>query len=57
MKSRRLATLNDIQTECMKLITLFKPQPAMIKKRIESLVEREFLERDPEDRTRFKYVS
>jgi hypothetical protein len=28
----------------------FVPNPAVIKKRIESLIEREFLERDPNDR-------
>lgn len=35
----------------------FMPSPDIIKKRIESLIEREYLERDPEDRSLYIYKS
>ena len=49
MKSRRILNMNEMQTESRKLITMFTPEPSMIKKRIESLVEREYLSRDDKD--------
>ena len=35
----------------------FLPAPALIKKRIESLIEREFLERDLHDRKLYRYLA
>ncbi len=35
----------------------FPAQNSDIKKRIEALIEREFLERDPEDVTFYKYLA
>ncbi|KAJ0043708.1 hypothetical protein Pint_19238 [Pistacia integerrima] len=35
----------------------FLPNPAVIKKRIESLIEREFLERDKVDRKLYRYLA
>ncbi len=35
----------------------FIPAPTVIKKRIESLIEREFLERDPNDRKLYRYLA
>lgn len=35
----------------------FLPDPSMIKKRIESLIEREFLERDKADLRVYKYLA
>ncbi|CAI7786261.1 unnamed protein product, partial [Closterium sp. NIES-54] len=35
----------------------FLPNPAVIKKRIESLIEREFLERDRNDRKLYRYLA
>jgi len=43
MKSRKVSDYNDIQQECKKLITLFTPDPRMIKTKIESLIEREYI--------------
>eukprot|EP01015_Nassula_variabilis_P027969 TRINITY_DN5795_c0_g1_i3.p1 TRINITY_DN5795_c0_g1~~TRINITY_DN5795_c0_g1_i3.p1 ORF type:complete len:544 (-),score=116.08 TRINITY_DN5795_c0_g1_i3:132-1763(-) len=57
MKARRKAMLNDIQAECLKLITLFKPQPLMIKQRIETLIERDFLKRNENTKTLFEYIA
>jgi cullin 3 len=39
------------------LSSRFVPNPTVIKKRIESLIEREFLERDKEDRKLYKYLA
>merc|ERR1739848_915013 len=47
MKSRRVLGHNEVVTEVTKMLSgRFLPSPAMIKQRIESLIEREFLERD-----------
>jgi hypothetical protein len=35
----------------------FIPNPTLIKKRIESLIEREFLERDANDRKLYRYLA
>jgi cullin 3 len=35
----------------------FLPNPTVIKKRIESLIEREFLERDVADRKLYRYLA
>lgn len=50
MKSRRLLKFNELLTEINKLATLFQPQPKMIRKRIDSLIERDYLKRDDTDR-------
>lgn len=50
MKSRRKLDLSSIEAETMKLIALFDPEPKMIKRRIESLIEREYLGRDETER-------
>lgn len=49
---------NTIITEVTRqLAGRFLPNPAVIKKRIESLIEREFLERDSEDRKLYRYLA
>jgi len=49
---------NTIITEVTRqLAGRFLPNPAVIKKRIESLIEREFLERDAEDRKLYRYLA
>ncbi|KAF5838342.1 Cullin [Dunaliella salina] len=49
---------NTIITEVTRqLAGRFLPNPALIKKRIESLIEREFLERDSEDRRLYRYLA
>jgi Cullin protein neddylation domain len=47
MKARRVLDHNSIVTEVTRQLSArFLPNPTVIKKRIESLIEREFLERD-----------
>lgn len=49
---------NSIITEVSRqLSSRFIPNPAVIKKRIESLIEREFLERDKDDRKLYRYLA
>lgn len=58
MKARRVLDHNNIVTEVTKqLQSRFLPNPVVIKKRIESLIEREFLERDKEDRKLYRYLA
>ncbi|KAG8086869.1 hypothetical protein GUJ93_ZPchr0010g7500 [Zizania palustris] len=58
MKSRRVLDHNSIVTEVTKqLQPRFMPNPVLIKKRIESLIEREFLERDKIDRKLYRYLA
>jgi cullin 3 len=58
MKSRRVLPHNDVVTEVTRqLASRFNPSPAVIKKRIESLIEREYLERDATDRTLYRYMA
>ncbi|KAI5077363.1 hypothetical protein GOP47_0007187 [Adiantum capillus-veneris] len=58
MKSRRVLDHNNIISEVTKqLQSRFLPNPSVIKKRIESLIEREFLERDKSDRKLYRYLA
>lgn len=57
MKTRRRIEHNALITECTKILSnKFNPDPTMIKKRIESLIDREYLERDSADRKFYKYI-
>jgi len=45
-------------TECINLLWQhFTPDPKIIKKRIEDLIAREYLERDPEKPSVYRYVT
>ncbi|XP_047337109.1 cullin-3A-like [Impatiens glandulifera] len=58
MKSRRVLDHNNIIAEVTKqLQSRFLANPVVIKKRIESLIEREFLERDKVDRKMYRYLA
>mmetsp|Transcript_1703 Transcript_1703/g.5934 ORF Transcript_1703/g.5934 Transcript_1703/m.5934 type:complete len:401 (-) Transcript_1703:126-1328(-) len=58
MKARRVLDHNTIVQEVTKqLQARFMPSTVLIKKRIESLIEREFLERDRDDRKLYKYLA
>lgn len=55
MKARRVLDHHSIITEVTRqLSSRFNPNPVVIKKRIESLIEREFIERDPTDRKLYR---
>ena len=58
MKSRRRLNHQDLIMEATKILSSkFNPDPSIIKKRIEGLIEREYLERDKEDRKYYKYLA
>ncbi|KAK4402969.1 Cullin-3A [Sesamum angolense] len=58
MKSRRVLDHNNIIAEVTKqLQSRFLANPGEIKKRIESLIERDFLERDDSDRRLYRYLA
>jgi cullin 1 len=57
MKSRKKMTYMHLVNEVMTILQMFKPTPTVIKNRIESLIEKDFLERDSEDGQVFRYLA
>lgn len=58
MKARKKLTHNTLIMEVTEqLKSRFLPSPVLIKKRIECLIEREYLARTPEDRNTYNYVA
>jgi cullin 3 len=58
MKTRRKLEHNVLIAEAAKILSQkFNPDPSMIKKRIESLIERDYMERDTEDHRFYKYIA
>ena len=55
MKSRKKLNVNELKVEVIKLMQTFKPDDALIKKRIENLIEREYLERDKNEAAMLLY--
>jgi hypothetical protein len=49
MKARKKLSYNDLRLEVITFMRTFKPDDAMIEKRVASLIEREYLERDSKD--------
>jgi len=58
MKSRKALQHNDVITEVTRQLShRFNPSPVLIKRRIESLIEREYIERDGNDRNLYRYIA
>jgi cullin 3 len=58
MKARRTLSHNDLITEVTKQVSIrFQPSPQFIKKRIEGLIEREYLERSEHEHRLYMYVA
>mmetsp|Transcript_663 Transcript_663/g.868 ORF Transcript_663/g.868 Transcript_663/m.868 type:complete len:762 (-) Transcript_663:538-2823(-) len=58
MKARKEMNNSNLIAEVIKqLESRFKPSPQNIKKRIEALLEREYIERDEKDRRLYRYVA
>lgn len=58
MKTRKSMRLQDLSNETMIQVSeRFHPNPKVIKKRIESLMERDFLQRSPDDSTIVEYLA
>ena len=58
MKSRMTIEHNALIAECTKILSIkFPPDPQLIKKRIEGLIERDYMEREKDDRRIYKYIA
>mmetsp|Transcript_11867 Transcript_11867/g.24023 ORF Transcript_11867/g.24023 Transcript_11867/m.24023 type:complete len:768 (-) Transcript_11867:48-2351(-) len=58
MKARKTLKHNDLIAEVSRQLSgRFVPDPQSVKKRIESLIEREYLERSEEDRKMYSYLA
>jgi len=57
MKTRKVMSHSNLVVEVMGQLTLFRPDPRLLKHRIHSLVDREFLERDVENVQIYKYMA
>ena len=58
MKARKVLNHNDLVAEVTKQLSArFVPPPQFVKKRVESLIEREYLERDEHDRRVYRYMA
>ena len=57
MKSRKTMSHQQLVAEVLAQLTLFKPQAKQVKKRIESLLEREYLERSEEAQGSYNYLA
>ena len=49
MKSRKQMKFNDLRLEVVNIMQTFKPDDALIKKRIEILIVKEYMEKDKND--------
>lgn len=58
MKARKMLNHNDLVAEVTRQLSgRFVPPPQFVKKRVESLIEREYLERDEGDRRMYRYMA
>jgi cullin 1 len=57
MKSRKTLTHAELVGEVIKQLSFFTPDPSVVKRRIEHLIEREYLERDEEDSSKYVYLA
>lgn len=57
MKMRRQLSHQQLVTEVLTQLAFFKPNPKLIKQRIEHLIEREYMERDPNQATQYRYLA
>lgn len=56
MKGKRQMIFNQLIPEAINMIKTFKAEIAPIKRRIESLIERDYLRRDKDDKNKLIYV-
>jgi cullin 1 len=58
MKSRKFLPHQQLVLECIEQLgRMFKPDFKVIKKRVEDLIAREYLERDKDNPNMFKYLA
>merc|ERR1711964_423763 len=57
MKARKQLTHQQLISEVLSQLSFFKPNPKIIKSRIEHLIEREYLERDQNQASTYRYLA
>ncbi|CAK68276.1 unnamed protein product (macronuclear) [Paramecium tetraurelia] len=57
MKSRKTIKHHELLENCQQMISIFKPDILFIKKRIENLIEREYIRRDEKDWNIYHYLN
>lgn len=57
MKARKTLDHNDLLAEVTRQLQYFQPQPKIIKAQIESLIEREYLERSKDNEKVYNYLA
>ena len=56
MKTHKRMDMNELLTEVVQALSMFQPELKMIKKRIERLIQDEFLARDEEQKNILVYL-
>lgn len=57
MKARKVLQHQQLVTEVLSQLAFFKPNPKVVKRRIEHLIDREYLERDPDTPNMYRYLA
>ena len=57
MKARKILKHQQLVTEVLSQLAFFKPNPKVVKRRIEHLIDREYLERDKDQKNVYKYLA
>jgi len=57
MKARKSLGHQQLVSEVLSQLVLFRPNPRSVKRRIEALIEREYLERDSEQSGVYRYLA
>jgi len=57
MKIRKTMEHKDLIPEVIRQLTQFQAKPVMLKKRIATLIDQEFIRRDPNNRTTYHYIA
>lgn len=57
MKARKTLTHQQLVAETLTQLSFFKPDPKVVKRRLETLIDREYLARDEENSNLYKYLA